>query len=106
MFKDAVYDLYVAGGTLPPLHGAAVVDIGQRQIIWGGLDLSEYRCTDDLMILQELTRPRRGAPIFQITYIQTLKHQVPSRLGKDIPHQTGPVPSGMTQEHQTELHLA
>ena len=92
----------LTGGTLPPLHGAAIIDVGPRLIMWGGLDLTEYRCRDDLLVIEELPRPKRAASaLFQVTYVETLGRKTPSRKGIDNPHQSGLVPSGM---HHRNLH--
>ncbi|XP_071507487.1 uncharacterized protein [Diadema antillarum] len=82
-----------------------VINLGTRFMIWGGLDLCEYRCRDDLLILEELPRQRRGAsiPHFQVTYVETLSSKTPSRKGYDLPHQTGSVPSGRTGHTLTKI---
>ncbi|XP_033635627.1 uncharacterized protein LOC117296695 [Asterias rubens] len=80
------------GGSLPPLHGAAIIDLDTKLIMWGGLDLNEYRCRDDLLVITE-QHQRRGSALFQITYVETLCRKTPSRQGHDLPHQSGPVPS-------------
>ena len=73
-----------------------MVDTDTKLFLWGGLDLKTFENRDDLFMIEELPRFRRGSavPHFDVTWIQTLESQTVSRCGLDIPHQTGSVPSG------------
>lgn len=81
---------------MPALQSAAAIESDGRFYVWGGFDLMEYKCKDDLIILEE--GRRRGvtsAPVFDITYVQTTANMVASRRGNTVPVQTGTVPHGM-----------
>ena len=81
---------------MPALQSAAAIESDSRFYVWGGFDLMEYRCKDDLIILEEgRRRGATGAPVFDIKYVPTTANMVASRRGNTVPVQKGTVPHGM-----------
>ncbi|XP_072166855.1 uncharacterized protein [Diadema setosum] len=92
------------GGQMPPLQSPAVVESDGALFVWGGLNLVDYECHDDLIIIEEAgRRGAASAPLFDITYIQTEKNMVPSRRGNPVMTQTGTIPHARTGHTLTKL---